>query len=316
MLLLLVCQNFLGDPKQSGNPEKFRLNKRGKASCISTFDFSTLYTKIPHDKLLFVLNELIDVCFNGGSRELLSVTKSGARWVTKPSIHGITFTRSTLKEAIKYLMDNCFFTLGDRIFRQIIGIPMGSDPAPFMANLFLYYYESNHVKKVKQKDLFVARKFRHTFRFIDDLLAINDDGEFENCFRDIYPEELELKKEHGGNSVAFLDLSISIKGRSFETSLYDKRDNFPFSIVRMPYKSSNIPSKIFYSTLGAEVLRIGRASSSNDDFIRSAKIVINRMKNQGADQKNVTRVLKRAYGRHDALKKFNANVVEFVKSLQ
>ena len=188
----------------------------------------------------------------------------------------------------------------------------------FMANLFLYYdyYESSYVKKVKNKDLFVARKFRHTVRFIDDLLAINDDGEFEKCFRDIYPEELELKKEHGGNSLAFLELSISIKGRTFETSLYDKRDNFPFSIVRMPFKSSNIPSKIFYSTLGAEVLRIGRASSNTDDFIRSAKIVIHRMKNQGVDQRNVTRVLKIAYGRHDALKKINANVVEFVKSLQ
>ena len=139
---------------------------------------------------------------------------------------------------------------------------MGSDPAPFMANLFLYYYESEHVRKAKKNDIFTARKFRHTFRFIDNLLAINDDGEFENCFSDIYPKELELKKEHGGDSVSFLDLSISIKGRSFVTSLYDKRDNFPFSIVRMPYKSSNIPSKIFYSSIGAEILRIGRASTT------------------------------------------------------
>ena len=67
---------------------------------------------------------------------------------------------------------------------------MGSDPAPFMANLFLYYYECKYVKEVKQKDIFTARKFRHTFRFIDDLLAVNDDGEFESCFKDIYPKEL------------------------------------------------------------------------------------------------------------------------------
>ena len=54
-----------------------RLNKMGKANCISTFDFSTLYTKIPHEKLLKVMNELTDVCFQGGDREFLSVTKSG-----------------------------------------------------------------------------------------------------------------------------------------------------------------------------------------------------------------------------------------------
>ena len=91
-----------------------------------------------------------------------------------------------------------------------------------MANLFLYYYESKYVKEVKKNDLFTARKFRHTFRFIDDLLAVNDDGEFERCFKNIYPPELEWKKEHAGNSVFFLNLNILMKGRSFETSLFDK----------------------------------------------------------------------------------------------
>ena len=71
------------------------------------------------------------------------------------------------------------------------------------------------MREVKSKDLFIAKKFRHTFRFIDDLLAINDDAEFERCFTNIYPPELELKKEHSGNSVSFLDLSVSINGRSF-----------------------------------------------------------------------------------------------------
>ena len=146
-----------------------RLNKRGKAHCISTFDFSTLYTKIPHDKFLLVLDEITDLCFSGGTKELISVTKSGARWVAKPS-KGVMFTKDTFKKAVKYLMDNCFFTLGDHIFRQIIGIPMGSDPAPFMANLFLYFYEAKYVKEVKKNDLSTARKFRYTFRFIDDLL--------------------------------------------------------------------------------------------------------------------------------------------------
>ena len=42
------------------------LNKRRKAASVLTFDFSTLYTKLPHDKLLMVLNSLIDFCFDGG----------------------------------------------------------------------------------------------------------------------------------------------------------------------------------------------------------------------------------------------------------
>ncbi|MEM7238314.1 MAG: hypothetical protein AAF501_10900, partial [Pseudomonadota bacterium] len=43
-----------------------KINKYNKAKFISTFDFSTLYTKLPHDDLIEVLNVLIDFVFNGG----------------------------------------------------------------------------------------------------------------------------------------------------------------------------------------------------------------------------------------------------------
>ena len=57
------------------------LNKRMKATSVSTFDFSTLYTKSPHNKLLMVLNSLIDFCFDGGESKYITVNDYGARWV-------------------------------------------------------------------------------------------------------------------------------------------------------------------------------------------------------------------------------------------
>jgi len=91
---------------------------------------------------------------------------------------------------------------------------MGSDPAPFFANLFLYHYEAKYAKSLTKADHAKSRRFRNTFRFIDDLLAINDNGEFEKCFIEIYLSELELKK-NGNDSVAFLDLQIDIKRKIF-----------------------------------------------------------------------------------------------------
>ena len=73
---------------------------------------------------------------------------------------------------------------------------MGSDPAPFFANLFLYHYESKWIRSLKKSDLRRARKFANVFRFIDDLTTLNDWGEFEQHFHEIYPPELELKKEN------------------------------------------------------------------------------------------------------------------------
>ena len=131
--------------------------------------------------LLEVMNELVDFCFQGGTHEQLSLAKYGAKWVSKNNRSGLRFTRSMVKDALEYLMylmGNCYFTFGDKVFRQVIGIPMGSDPAPFMANLFLYYYESKWVKNLKKDSLQKARRFSHTFRFIDDLLTINDNNLF------------------------------------------------------------------------------------------------------------------------------------------
>ena len=57
------------------------LNNRGKATSISCFDFSTLYTTIPHDKLIKVLFDMIDFCFKGGDKQYIEIGKYGARWV-------------------------------------------------------------------------------------------------------------------------------------------------------------------------------------------------------------------------------------------
>ena len=145
---------------------------------METFDFSTLYTKIPHDKLTDVLCKLVDFCFDGGSHDFLFTNYWGARWVSDPNSYDFVYDKAKIKLAIRYLMRNCYFSFDNRVFRQIIGIPMGFDPAPFFANLFLYYYESKWVKDLQRHDITRARRFSLIFRFIDDLLTFNDDGEF------------------------------------------------------------------------------------------------------------------------------------------
>ena len=121
-----------------------------------------------------------------------------------------------------------------------------SDPCS-IANLLLYYYKSRRIKDPQKNDLIKARELRNVFRFIDDLSEINDAGIFESNFRDIYPEELELCKKNDNNAeTKFLDLDIKLKNNTFQIGLFDKRGSFPFSIVRMPEKSSNTFPQITY----------------------------------------------------------------------
>ena len=274
-----------------------------------------MYTKIPHKKLIEVLNELIEFCFKGGSHENISVTNSGARWIARTSRKGELFDEKLVKEALQYLMDNCYFTFGDKLFRQVIGIPMGSDPAPFMANLFLFYYENKWISNLKKENFAKAHLFRNTFRFIDDLLTINDNEEFSKCFQEIYPPELELNIEHSGSTASFLDMRLEKQGGQFSMCLFDKRDSFPFSIVRMPYSSSNMPTRMFYSSIGAEILRISRVSSTLNNFVEATKPLMERVITQGADKIKLIGTVKKVYGRQSSLRQFGTTATDLVRSL-
>ena len=54
-------------------------------------------------------------------------------------MHSIEEAR--LIEQIRFLVDNIYIQVGNRMFRQTIGIPIGTDCAPLLANLFLFHYE-------------------------------------------------------------------------------------------------------------------------------------------------------------------------------
>ena len=79
----------------------------------------------------------------------------------------------------------------------------------------------------------------------------------------------------------------------------------------MPFRKSNIPTNTFYSTVGSEILRIGRATSDVGAFIKSTSTLLSRMSKQGAEHNPLNRVLKKMYGRHEELHKFAKNAKIF-----
>ena len=77
---------------------------------------------------------------------------------------------------------------------------MGSDPVPFFASLFLAHKEADWVKTQRKLGTINVRKINNSIRLIDDLLSLNDSNIFQKHCKDIYPTELELKKENDSNS--------------------------------------------------------------------------------------------------------------------
>ena len=92
----------------------------------------------------------------------------------------------------------------------------------------------------------------------------------------------ELKEEHSGDHATFLCIDVTIENKRFIYKLYDKRDDFSFSIVRMPDMCSNIPKAIFHSAPVGEYLRIGRSTLKTEHFTPKAGELQQRMTSQGA----------------------------------
>ena len=117
-------------------------------------------------------------------------------------------------------MDNIFIQVGNKTFRQCIGIPMGTDCAPLLANLFLFHYEYNFMRGLIKTNINLAKRFSTTVRYIDNLLTLSN-TKFHEEITNIYPSELILKKTtESTHQLSYLDICIQIKNF---TSAYDKR---------------------------------------------------------------------------------------------
>ena len=110
---------------------------------------------------------------------------------------------------LEFLIDNLFVSFGGTLFQQVVGIQMGTNCAPLLADLFLYSYESEFLQKlVKDKTIHEARAFNFTYKYIGDVLSINN-SRFAEFLPLIYPPELEVKETTDtASSASFLDLYL------------------------------------------------------------------------------------------------------------
>ena len=109
--------------------------------------------------------------------------------------------RKCVKLAI-FVLDNIYIKCGTKLFRQNVGIPMGSNCAPLVADLFLFCYERDFMMPFfEEKQSEVMEAFSSTSRYLDDLLNI-DNKYFDGLISQIYPSELQLNKANSSETEA------------------------------------------------------------------------------------------------------------------
>ena len=190
------------------------------------------------------MNNIINNAFkhkNGATRYTdIKVGRSKSYFTSDPLNGDSKYTANDICKMIEFLVDNIYVRFGGQLFRQMVGIPMGTNCAPLSADLFLYSYENEFLDKlIKEGKRKLARRFNLSYRYTDNLISFNN-KRFKEFISDIYPKELTISETTESTSVAsYLDLLFTRdRSNNITTKLHDKRDAFGFHIVNFPFMSS------------------------------------------------------------------------------
>lgn len=153
------------------------------------------------------------------------------------SDRGWVLSADELVQWVEFLVNNIYIMNGGVIRRQVVGLPMGTNCAPVLANLYLYAYESSFIDRVQRIDGDeTARSYHSTFRLIDDILSLDcpsfeqdvkgsaPDGLEGDVVGGIYPEVLVLNKTSTSSSeVQFVGMNIKDSQGILTMAVFDKR---------------------------------------------------------------------------------------------
>ena len=100
------------------------------ASSLSTYDFSTVYTTLPYNLIKEKIMELIVQNFNREGSIYLVFNENRAFFTSEQPKQYKLWSCQKMWAALHYLLDNIFIRFGSKIYRQFVGIAMGTNCAP------------------------------------------------------------------------------------------------------------------------------------------------------------------------------------------
>ena len=139
-----------------------------QASSLDSFDFSTLYTNIPHNLLRKCMTKLITGAYSCRNANYIQIHSGRAEacWGTDTSTCNkagtYSLTDDQVIELLNFLIDNI-----NLYPCRIIGFS-ASHRYPDCAPVIAFF------EKINPHGHSVPKKFNKTFRYIDDLLMLNN----------------------------------------------------------------------------------------------------------------------------------------------
>jgi len=293
-----------------------------EGNSVYTYDFTTLYTKLEHQDIKQGIQILLDKAFNTEKEKYIHISPFGAYW-TYSSVapdNTLVFSKNRIHQLLMWVIDNTYFTFGNHVFKQNIGIPMGTNCAPLIANLLLHSYELQFFLKNMRKNVKICHLLRHTYRYLDDISVFNDKGTFDKYMGEIYPPSLLLDKINTNpNEANVLDLHLQIENAKFIVNLYDKRNEFPFECLQFPSAEGNIPASMGTCIISSQIIRYANICSTSKIFSSNLIKLIKLLHKKGYSIRKLTKTAIKILNKYDLLRnryKLTISPKQFILNLK
>ena len=249
---------------------------------MSSFDFSALYTSLPHDLIKAKVLSLVNWCFNRESKTYLCTSAKAGFFSNKKYDSYKCWSCTELCEAFAFLMENMYVQFDGMVCRRVVGIPVGTGCAPLVADLFLYCYERDFMSDLQKSKRFdLIDMFNDASRCLDDVFTV-DDPEFEKHVPGMYPAELRLSRaDTSDKEASFLDLDVGVVGGDVRAGVCGRRDGFGFPIVNFPWLSGDVPRLPSYGIYISQLVGFAGCCAGVLDFHSGSLRVASRLLTQG-----------------------------------
>lgn len=214
-------------------------------------------------------------------------------------------------------MTHCYVQLGDRVWQQIMDIPIGFSCSPQWCNLYFISYKIKFLQRLArlQQHHFLPL-FEYTYRYIDDFCTLNN-PRIAN-FLDpqqprlpmnpfwIYPLDIvSMQPEFDshapdqpsiGLSGHFLNVYVSILDQltgMYETTKFDKRRALPFPFQQYIQFKSNRPIRNSYNIAISQTIPILYMANSAILAFQEIRILITTLNRNGFTETRLLRLILR-----------------------
>ena len=185
---------------------------------MCSFDIESLFTNIPlHETLDMILSQLFpnpDDVYEG-------------------------FNKKQFKVLLELATTTSTFLFNDRLYEQIDGVAMGSPCGPTLANAFLCYCEERWLGDCPAE--FKPFLYR---RYVDDTFLLFKDSDHVDQFLDylnLKHTNIKFTKEsEQDNTLPFLDVLVTRKHNTFETSVYRKKNFYWTKLSFFKLRTKNV----------------------------------------------------------------------------